>query len=49
MLRQTRRKGAAGADIMMAYYFDRSPIYAPGNVAATWAIAALLFALMFFA
>ena len=34
---------------MMAYYFDRSPVYSAGNVASSWAIAALLFALLFFA
>ncbi len=34
---------------MMSYYFDRAPIYGAGNVLATWAIAALLFAALFFA
>jgi hypothetical protein len=31
---------------MISYHFDRSPIYAAGNVAATWAVAALLFAVL---
>jgi hypothetical protein len=34
---------------MMSYYFDRSPIYAAGNVAAAWAVAALLFLMLFLA
>jgi hypothetical protein len=31
---------------MMSYYFDRAPIYTAGNVAAGWAVAALLFAVL---
>ena len=31
---------------MISYHFDRSPIYAAGNVAAAWAVAALLFAML---
>ena len=31
---------------MMSYHFDPSPIYSAGNVAASWAIATLLFTLI---
>jgi hypothetical protein len=31
---------------MMSYSFDRSPIYAAGNIAAAWAVAVLIFALL---
>ena len=34
---------------MMSYSFDRSPIYGAGNVAASWAVAALLFVVLAFA
>ena len=34
---------------MMSYYFDHAPIYGTGNVAAAWAVAALLFAVLFLA
>ena len=34
---------------MMSYYFDRSTIYGAGNVVAAWAVAALLFAVLFLA
>jgi hypothetical protein len=34
---------------MMSYYFDRAPIYAAGNVASSWTVAALLFAVLFLA
>jgi hypothetical protein len=38
-----------GVDAMMSYHFDRSPIYSAGNVAASWAVAILLFAVLAFA
>jgi hypothetical protein len=31
---------------MMSYTFDRSPIYAAGNIAAAWAVAVLIFTLL---
>ena len=34
---------------MMSYYFDGSTIYGKGNVAAAWAVTALLFAVLFLA
>ena len=34
---------------MMSYYFDHSPIYGAGNVAAAWAVAALFFAALYLA
>jgi hypothetical protein len=34
---------------MMSYYFDQSPVYGAGNVAAAWAVAALLFATLLLA
>ena len=38
-----------GVGAMMSYQFDRSPIYGAGNVAASWAVAILLFILLAFA
>jgi hypothetical protein len=34
---------------MMSYFFDKSPIYASGNAAASWAVVGLLFAPLVFA
>ena len=45
----TRRRTPFGVGAMMSYHFDRSPIYSAGNVAASWAVAILLFAVLAFA
>ena len=37
---------AIGVGAMMSYHFDPSPTYSAGNVAASWAVAILLFTLM---
>ena len=46
-LKRAARHSGVGA--MMSYHFDRSPIYSVGNVAAGWAVATLLFAVLAFA
>jgi hypothetical protein len=43
-----KNRKLVGVGVMTSYWFHRSPIYSGGNVAAAWAVAALLFALIVF-